>query len=172
MSKREIARRKSARSRSNDHAGRWKLNMTMALFVLILVTGFFFAARQHFSSMDYGIRNSKLRKQLDDLETEKRRLMLAREVALSPNEIKRVSKKFGISESETAAPMMASASLPAKPATAPVNVSASGTAKVNPGYSVVATSFSADIRPAKTEKAKQERSDRARVIPTAAVAAR
>jgi hypothetical protein len=27
--------------------------------------------RQHFSSMDYGIKNSKLRKQMDELESEK-----------------------------------------------------------------------------------------------------
>ena len=35
------------------------------------------------------MKNSRLRKQIDDLESEKRRLLLAREVSLSPAEIDR-----------------------------------------------------------------------------------
>ena len=64
--------------------------------VLMLVSGFFFAARQHFSSMDYGMKNSRLRRQVDDLEAEKRRLLFAREVSLSPAEIKKAAKKTGL----------------------------------------------------------------------------
>ncbi len=63
---------------------------------LILLTGFFFAGHQHFSSMDYGIRNSRLRKQLDDLRAEKQRLLYTREVSQSPNEIKKAAKKAGV----------------------------------------------------------------------------
>lgn len=63
---------------------------------LILVVGFFFAARQHFSSMDYGIRNSKLKKQIEELETDKRQLMLAKEIALTPSEIKKAAQKIGL----------------------------------------------------------------------------
>ena len=65
---------------------------------LILLTGFFFAGRQHFSSMDYGIRNSRLRKQLDDLRAEKQRLLYTREVSLSPNEIKKAAKRTGMGD--------------------------------------------------------------------------
>jgi hypothetical protein len=65
---------------------------------LILLTGFFFAGRQHFSSMDYGIRNSRLRKQLDDLRAEKQRLLYTKEVSLSPIEIKKAAKKSGMFE--------------------------------------------------------------------------
>ncbi len=61
-----------------------------------LVCGFFFAARQHFSSMDFGMKNSRLRKQVEDLEAEKRRLLLAREISLSPAEIKKAAKKTGL----------------------------------------------------------------------------
>jgi AmiR/NasT family two-component response regulator len=61
----------------------------------ILVVGFFFAAQQHFSSIDYGIKNSRLRKQIDELEAEKRRLLLAKEVSLSPSEIKKAARKMG-----------------------------------------------------------------------------
>ena len=63
---------------------------------LLLVTGFFFAGRQHFSTMDYGMKNARLRKQVDELENEKRRLLLAREVSLSPAEIKKAVRKAGM----------------------------------------------------------------------------
>jgi hypothetical protein len=65
---------------------------------LLLVSGFFFAGRQHFASMDYGMKNSRLRKQVDELEAEKRRLLLAREVSLSPGEIKKAAKKTGLTD--------------------------------------------------------------------------
>lgn len=68
----------------------------MFIFILMLVSGFFFAARQHFSSMDFGMKNSRLRKQVDELEAEKRRLLLAREISLSPAEIKKAAKKTGL----------------------------------------------------------------------------
>ncbi|MEQ1604600.1 MAG: hypothetical protein ABL999_07000 [Pyrinomonadaceae bacterium] len=63
---------------------------------LTLASGFFFAATQHFSSMDYGMKNSRLRKQIEQLEAEKSRLMLAKEVSMSPNEIKKAAKKAGL----------------------------------------------------------------------------
>ncbi len=63
---------------------------------LILVVGFFFAARQHFSSIDYGIKNSKLKKQIEELETDKRQLTLAKEIALTPSEIKKAAQKIGL----------------------------------------------------------------------------
>jgi hypothetical protein len=69
---------------------------------LMLVSGFFFAGPQHFSSMDYGMKNSRLRKQIDQLEAEKRRLLLTREVALSPMEIKKAAKKTGLLDSALA----------------------------------------------------------------------
>ncbi len=65
---------------------------------LILVGGFFFAARQHFSSIDFGIKNSRLRKQIEELEGSKRRLVLAKEIALSPAEIKKAAQKIGLRE--------------------------------------------------------------------------
>jgi len=65
---------------------------------LILVVGFFFAARQHFLSIDFGIKNSKLRKQIEELESSKRRLILAKEIALSPAEIKKAAQKIGLRE--------------------------------------------------------------------------
>lgn len=91
----------SAKSKS-QFIGRDSIPWRYCLLTLacgaVLVAGFFFAARQHFSSIDFGIKNSKLRKQIEDLESDKRRLILAKEIALSPAEIKKAAKKIGLTE--------------------------------------------------------------------------
>jgi hypothetical protein len=68
----------------------------------LLLSGFFFAGWQHFASMDYGMKNSRLRRQIDQLEAEKRRLIHAREVSLSAPEIKKAAKKAGLFEPPSA----------------------------------------------------------------------
>lgn len=65
---------------------------------IILAAGFFGAARQHFASINYGINNSKLKKQVDELKSEQRRLQLSKEIALSPAEIKKSAKRIGFTE--------------------------------------------------------------------------
>lgn len=104
-----ISRRKVTNP-ENGRSGPIKMYVLMFVCLVVVVAGFFLAARQHFSSMDYGMRNSKLRKQLDDLESEKRRLLFAREVSLSPAEIKKAAQKLGIDDVDVAAPQMASIS--------------------------------------------------------------
>ena len=74
----------------------WRYCLMTLFCVMFLIVGFFFAARQHFSSIDYGMKNSKLRKQIEELESEKRRLILEKEIALSPGEIKKAAKKIGL----------------------------------------------------------------------------
>ena len=69
---------------ADDEPKRWRTFLLMGVCLTLLVSGFFFAGRQHFSSMDYGMKNAKLRNQIVQLEAEKRRLVLAREVSLSP----------------------------------------------------------------------------------------
>lgn len=81
---------------ANAEPKRWGTYLLMSVCVTLLVTGVFFAGRQHFSSMDYGMKNSKLRNQVAQLQAEKRRLVLAREISLSPSEIRRAAKKAGI----------------------------------------------------------------------------
>lgn len=91
----------------------------LVLSCVVMVTGgFFVAARQHFSSMDYGMKNSRLRKQVDQLEAEKRRLMLAREISLSPTEIKKAVKKVGLGEASREPMTVALASTSAPRSTA------------------------------------------------------
>ena len=96
MIKRNQSKAETARAKQQNDSKRWRTYALMAVCLLLLVSGFFFAGRQHFSSMDYGMKNSRLRKQVDELQADKRRLMLAREVSLSPNEIKKAAKKAGM----------------------------------------------------------------------------
>ena len=68
---------------------------------LLVVVGFFWAARQHFSAMDFGIKNAKLKQQKESLEAELRRLNLTKEIAQSPAEIKKIAKRIGLQELPT-----------------------------------------------------------------------
>lgn len=76
----------------------WRYCLLTLVCGLFLVVGFFGAARQHFSSIGFGIQNSKLRKQVEELEAEQRRMLLMKEVVLSPGEIKKSAKKLGFTE--------------------------------------------------------------------------
>lgn len=78
----------------------WFNVLVMVVCVGLLATGFFFAARQHFTAMDLGIKNSKLRKQVDDMESEKRRLLLSREIVRSPGEVKRIAIRHGLRDAD------------------------------------------------------------------------
>ena len=73
----------------------WQYYATATVTCVILVAGFFLAARQHFSSMEYGLQNSRLRRQVDELESEKRKLMVSREVSLSPVELRKAVRRIG-----------------------------------------------------------------------------
>lgn len=100
MSRKTITRKpnKKERIRREKDPVPWRYCLTALACGLFLVVGFFGAARQHFSSIDYGIRNSKLRKQIEQLEAENRRLLLSKEIALSPAEIKKSAKQIGMIE--------------------------------------------------------------------------
>lgn len=100
MNRKTIARKpvKREKIRREKDPIPWRYCLTTLACGLFLVVGFFGAARQHFSSMDFGIKNSKLRKQIEDLEAENRRLLLSKEIALSPGEIKKSAKQFGMVE--------------------------------------------------------------------------
>lgn len=93
-------RKKRTPRRTNKKSPRTRITpravIVACLLSAFLVAGTFFAAQQHFYVVDYGMKNSRLKKQIDDLEAEKRRLLLAREVASSPAELKRVAKRLGV----------------------------------------------------------------------------
>lgn len=73
----------------------FRYRFLMIACAVCLLVGFFFAARQHFSSIDFSIKNSRLRKMSEELEADKRRLLLSKEIALSPSEIKKAAQKIG-----------------------------------------------------------------------------
>ncbi|MGI8495175.1 MAG: hypothetical protein ACR2L1_07670 [Pyrinomonadaceae bacterium] len=75
-----------------------RYRLLMLVCGLLLIAGFFFAARQHFSLMDFNMKNSRLRKVSEELESDKRRLLLAKEIALSPFEIKKAAQKIGFTQ--------------------------------------------------------------------------
>src|SRR5215218_6988503 len=82
----------------------WSFMLLVVVCACVVAVGFFFAARQHFTSMDFGIKNSRLRDQIEDLQTEKRRLLLAREIASSPLSIRKAASAIGLRQnSEVAA---------------------------------------------------------------------
>lgn len=98
MSKKKSTAKTKTQTAGRDSSIPWRYCLLTLGCGAVLVVGFFFAARQHFSSIDFGIKNSKLRKQIEDLEADKRRLILAKEIALSPAEIKKAAKKIGLTE--------------------------------------------------------------------------
>jgi hypothetical protein len=73
----------------------WQYYAAAVVCCAVLVAGFFLAARQHFSSMEYGLQNSRLRRELDELQAEKRRLLISREVSLTPAEIRKAVRRVG-----------------------------------------------------------------------------
>lgn len=102
-----MTRKKTPDNKKNGHVQRsqhgrdpipWRYCLLTLVCGAVLVVGFFLAARQHFSSIDFGIKNSKLRKQIESLESDKRRFILAKEIAMSPAEIKKAAQKLGFRE--------------------------------------------------------------------------
>lgn len=92
----------------------WRYCLLTLVCGFVLVGGFFFAARQHFASIEYGIKNSKLKAQLDEAAADKRRLLLEKEIALTPTEIKKAAKKFGLVETDGAPAASSPAAPPAE----------------------------------------------------------
>ncbi len=76
----------------------WKYCFATLACGVVIVGGLFWAAKTHFASINYCIRNADLKKQLSELEAEKRRLIFAKEIALAPAEIKKAARKLGLVE--------------------------------------------------------------------------
>lgn len=155
MIKRNVSKTEQGSGRGG--AKRWATYAIVFTCSLIMASGFFFAARQHFSSMDYGMKNSRLRKQIDELEAEKRRLILAREVSLSPAEIKKAAKRAGMLEPVTSesdvAQLVSVTKEKAIPSTSPsTKPMVIKTASVSPAAPAVAATFQKAEKPAKEIK--------------------
>jgi hypothetical protein len=88
-------KKRSSNAQTFDEGVEWKYVFLTIVCAVLLAAGFFFAALQHFASIELGIKNSELRKQIEELEAEKRRLLLAREVALSPIDLTKTARRLG-----------------------------------------------------------------------------
>lgn len=142
---------------TTDFATRAKTYLLIAMCMLLFVAGLFFAARQNFSSMDFGMKNSRLRKQIDELEAEKRRLLLARETSMSPAEIKKAAKRIGLYGEETSQQVAAQVTSTTKEktspeVTAPSNPVITKTAAVAPALKIETASYQKNTRSVATEK--------------------
>ncbi|MCU0239097.1 MAG: hypothetical protein MUC29_06615 [Pyrinomonadaceae bacterium] len=74
----------------------WRYCILTLVFGVLLVGGFFFAARQHFGAVNLSMENDKLRKQRDELETGNRRLVLEKEKSLSYEELEKTAHQIGL----------------------------------------------------------------------------
>ncbi len=96
MKRRKVITKRKPRVRRERDPIPWKYCVLTLVCGLILVGGFFMAATSHFSAIDYGMKNSKLRRQAEELRSEKRRLLLTREMSLAPAGIKKAGRKIGL----------------------------------------------------------------------------
>ena len=163
-----IKRRKHVEVKTS-RTGQAKMYALMFVCLVVVIAGFFLAARQHFSSMDYGMRNSKLRKQLDDLESEKRRLLLAREISLSPAEIKKAAQKLRIDGSLDALPQMASITSSSNSTGSPLD-SQKNVASSSPKYIVRTAYIESSTKPQNASQAKVETTEKERKEKSSAAA--
>ena len=155
---------KRNRPKTAPAGSRWRTYTLILTCGLLTATGFFLAGRQHFSWMDYGMKNSRLRKQIDDLQAEKRRLLLAREISLSPAEIKKAAKKVGLSDAEgnaTVAQVVTSTKDKAVPA---ANAGSAALATTSPASKPMVTRTVAVSPVAQAMIASYKKSDRPRLV--------
>jgi hypothetical protein len=142
----QIRTRPSPTARRETARIPWTYFIVIALCGTLLAAGFFLAGGQHFASIELGMKNSELREQLKAIETENRRLILAREVALSPVEIKRTARSLGFVEHTTGNDAVVLASATPRP-------SVDKRAPKQPG--VIATSYQRPVTASGTDTAKK-----------------
>jgi cell division protein FtsL len=63
---------------------------------LVLASGFLFAARQHFTAIQYGYQSEGLRREREKLLAEKQHLMLMKEQAFAPARLASQARELGL----------------------------------------------------------------------------
>jgi hypothetical protein len=116
--KRSIHVSRQAVKRDRDPIAR-RFCVAATICGVIVAAGFFLAARSHFSSVDYGFRNSELRRQIESLESDKRRWIYLRETAMAPDEIRKSARRIGMFENRQVVSAEVT-SADRRPTTAPV----------------------------------------------------
>lgn len=73
----------------------WRYSFLSIVSVLLLGTGFLYAARTHFSAMNYSMKNEKLRKEIEELENNQRQLKVQKEMVSSPVQLEKAARRLG-----------------------------------------------------------------------------
>src|ERR1041384_5044205 len=74
----------------------WHYFLMGTICAVIMGIGFFYAAKQHFSSVEYSMKNSEMRKTRQNLEAEQRKLRVEREEVSVPAAIEKAGLKIGL----------------------------------------------------------------------------
>ncbi len=97
-----MANRKQIKERTGEKIKREQAPIPLQYFVMglfcagIMGVGFFFAAKQHFSSVELSMKNSDMRKIKQNLEAEQRKLRVEREEVSVPATIEKAGLKIGL----------------------------------------------------------------------------
>jgi cell division protein FtsL len=92
----QIKERTSEKIRRESAPIPWQLGLFGLCCMTILAFGFFFAAKQHFSSIELGMKNSDLRKAKDKLDADQRKLKAERDSVASEAAIEKAGLKIGL----------------------------------------------------------------------------
>jgi hypothetical protein len=68
----------------------------LLFFGLVLAGGFLFAARQHFTAIDYGYKSESLRREREKLLDERQQLLLKKEQAFAPARLAIQARELGL----------------------------------------------------------------------------
>lgn len=110
----KVKRRRTS-TKDQNAAGSIRVWLAVGMCLAIVIAGLFFAATQHFTSIDYNMRNGRLRKQVDELESERRRLIAAKENSASPAELLRTARKLSLIAEPAATAIVDRPADPARP---------------------------------------------------------
>ncbi len=98
MKRKRVINERNSRVRRQRDPLPWKYCVLTVICGLLLVSGFFLAARQHFTAIQLGMSNADLRTRLTKLKNENRRLLLSKERASTPAKIAKLATAYGFTD--------------------------------------------------------------------------
>ena len=97
MKRKKVIVNKNSKVRRQRDPIPWKYCVLTIMCGLLMVSGFFVAAKQHFSAVGVAMENAELRIKIVKLSDETRRLLLSKQRASSPGRIAKLAKTIGFS---------------------------------------------------------------------------
>jgi hypothetical protein len=142
----QIKERSIAKVRRERAAIPWQYFLVSMSCALVLAAGFFYAAKQHFTTVDYSMRNSDMRKIKEKLEAEQRKLKVEREAVSAPATIEKAGIKMGL-----------------------VKYTSQDFQYIDPSGNVTSSSIAANLKKPADAKGKTLAGDKTGVVKTASV---